>query len=185
MRVRIEREDVRAARHGVGAAKAAANYAAAMRATSRAQAEGFDIALWLDPLHRRCIEELSGMNLFAVIDGELHTPALSDSILSGVTRASVIELARSDGLEVIEREIPIDEMLEAIVDGHCTELMATGTAAIIAPVRELGDADGKRYPLPDDRITLALRKRLLDIQMRRDSDPFGWTVEVPSRGANG
>ena len=185
MRVRIEREDVRAARHGIGAAKAAANYAAAMRATSRAQAEGFDIALWLDPLQRRCIEELSGMNLFAVIEGELHTPALSDSILSGVTRASVIELARSDGRRVVEREIPIDTLLEAITEGRCTELMATGTAAIIAPVCELGDADGRRYPLPQEQVTLGLRQRLLDIQMRRGPDPFGWTSDVATHGTAG
>ncbi|MDP8912251.1 MAG: branched-chain amino acid aminotransferase [Pseudomonadota bacterium] len=178
MTARIERQDVRAARGGVGAAKTGGNYAAAMRATSLAIQQGFMVALWLDPIERRLIDEFSGMNMFAVIDGELHTPQLTDSILAGVTRDSVIALARSEGMVVHERPMPIDELLGDITNGKCTEVIATGTAAIVTPVSELCDADGQVYRTPDTAISDRLRARLLTIQTRQTADPFGWTMDV-------
>ena len=180
MRARIERDDVRAARGGVGFAKTGGNYAAAMRATTRAVREGYGVALWLDPIERRLVDEFSGMNMFAVIDGELHTPALSDSILKGVTRDSVITLARSQGLKVHERPIPIDELLADIESGRCTEVISTGTAAIVTSIAELGDADGKLYRPSETRISDGLRRDLLAIQTRQGPDPFGWTMDISS-----
>ncbi len=186
MRVMIERNDVRAARGGVGFAKTGGNYAAAMRSTSAAMREGFTVALWLDPVERSAIEELSGMNIFAVIDGELQTPALSDSILPGITRDCVISLARSHGLVVSEKIMPIAELLSAIRDGRCREVFACGTAAIVTPVSELGDSDGQIYVLPDSHIALKLRSALLDIQERRAPDRLNWTCDIPlQHGATG
>ena len=178
MRARIEREDVRAARGGVGSAKTGGNYAAAFRATSRAVNEGFAVALWLDPVDRRMIDEFSAMNLFAVIDGELHTPELTDSILSGVTRDSVLALARAGGMEVHERPMPIDELLTDIISGKCTEVIATGTAAIVTSISALGDADGQIYSPKETRVSDRLRGELLAIQTRQASDPFGWTMDI-------
>ena len=108
---------IRAARGGMGYAKTGGNYAASLRSTSNAIAQGFTVSLWLDPETRGHVEELSGMNLFAVIDGVLHTPPLSDTILAGVTRASIIELARHKGLQVREAPIAIDGLLADIGAG--------------------------------------------------------------------
>lgn len=178
MSARIERDDVRAARGGIGAAKTGGNYAAAMRATSLAIQKGFMVALWLDPIERRLIDEFSGMNMFAVIDGESHTPKLTDSILAGVTRDSIIVMARDEGMVVHERPMPIDELLGDITTGKCTEVIATGTAAIVTPVSELGDADGQAYRTRETIVSDRLRARLLAIQTRQAPDPFGWTVDV-------
>lgn len=180
MRVRIERGDVRAARGGIGTAKAGANYAASLRATSRAIEAGYAMTLWLDPDRRSAIEELSGMNIFAVIDGALHTPQLSDSILAGITRDSVIRLAPHLGIEVVERIMPVEDLLADLASGRCTELFACGTAAIVSPISELGDADGAVYrPAVVDGTAAVLRDALLAIQEQRAPDPFGWIEPIP------
>ena len=181
MRARIERDDVRAARGGVGNAKTGGNYAAAFRATSRAVQEGFAVALWLDPIERRMIDEFSAMNLFAVIEGALHTPELTDSILSGVTRDSVLTLARAGGMEVHERPMVIDELLADIKSGKCTEVIATGTAAIVTSISALGDADGQIYCPAEMRVSDRLRAELLAIQTRQATDSFGWTMDIKSK----
>lgn len=181
MRVMIERSDVRAARGGVGAAKTGGNYAASLRSTTTAVANGYNVSLWLDPVTRKNIEELSGMNVFAVINGALHTPVLNDSILPGITRDSVIKLARHKGYEVIEREMAIDDLLADIKAGRCTEVFACGTAAIVNPIAVFGEADGSAVELPSGRTVAAeLRQGLLDIQEGRAADPFGWIEEVPA-----
>src|SRR4029077_9843571 len=120
--VAIERRDVRAAAGGVGAAKAAANYAASLRGSTAAGAGGHAVALWLDAASHRYIQELSGMNFFAVIDGELHTPELDTAILPGITRDSLLALAPRLGYVVHERQMQIDELLAQIASGHCSEL---------------------------------------------------------------
>jgi branched-chain amino acid aminotransferase len=179
MNVAIERSDVRAAVGGIGAAKAAANYAASLRASSGAVARGRTVALWLDGAEHRYIQELSGMNLFAVIDGELHTPELDGAILPGITRDSLLTLSRSLGLKVHERRIAIDELLRGIQTGQCSEVFACGTAAIVAPIAVLADSDGHEYkPREVDVVARRLREALLAIQERRAPDPFGWTREV-------
>jgi branched-chain amino acid aminotransferase len=179
IRVSIERSDVRAAVGGVGAAKAAANYAASLRASSAAVARGLTVALFLDAREQRWIQELSGMNVFAVIDGTLHTPALDGAILPGVTRKSLITLSQHLGFEVHERPIALDELLSQIESGQCTEVFACGTAAIVSPIGALVEADGRHY-LPSGTGTVAaqLRESLLSIQERRAADPFGWIREV-------
>ena len=190
IKVAIERRDVRAAPGGVGYAKAAANYAASLRASSSAVARGYTIALWLDAHEHRYIQELSGMNLFAVIDGELHTPALDGAILPGITRDSLIRLAGHRGYVVHERLMALDELLAQMRSGACSELFACGTAAIVAPVGALAEADGREQaPEHVDRVAAELREALLAIQERRAPDPFGWTRAVvppaPPRAGRG
>jgi branched-chain amino acid aminotransferase len=179
MKVQIERDQVRAASGGLGSVKAGANYAASLLATTRAIGHGYTVALWLDPINRQNIEELSGMNLFAVIGEELHTPALNDSILPGVTRDSLIRLARDLGWSVVERSMPIAELLQQLSSGECRELFACGTAAIVCPISVVGDVDGRQFkPAVIDERARLLRERLLAIQERRAPDPYGWISEV-------
>jgi len=188
MRVAIERNDVRAAVGGVGAAKAAANYAASLRASSAAVARGMAVTLWLDAQEHRWIQELSGMNLFAVIDGELHTPELDGAILPGITRDSLMTLGPHLGFKVVERRMALDELLSQIENGACSELFACGTAAIIAPIEALAECSGMPVDsaAPADRlytprhinlVAAQLRSALLAIQERRAPDLFGWTRE--------
>ena len=173
--VAIERRDVRAAAGGVGAAKTSANYAASLRGSSAAVAGGHAVALWLDAAEHRYVQELSGMNFFAVIDGELHTPELDTAILPGVTRDSLIQLARHRGSAVHERRMDVDELLAQIGSGRCSEMFACGTAAIVMPISALADADGCLFkPLQTNVIAARLRADLLAIQERRAADPFGW-----------
>jgi branched-chain amino acid aminotransferase len=149
------------------------------------------------------------MNLFAVIDGELHTPSLDGAILAGITRDSLLTLARQLGFTVVERRMAIDELLGQIATGQCSELFACGTAAIVSPIGVLaeardagpgrvggdrarggtaqgGAADGRPdlptreyVPKHIDRVAAQLREALLAIQERRAPDPFGWTRDVP------
>jgi branched-chain amino acid aminotransferase len=180
MRVLIERNDVRAMVGGVGAAKAAANYAASLRATTAAVARGYTVSLWLDSREQRYIQELSGMNLFAVIGGQLHTPALDGAILPGITRDSLITLARHRGYRVHERPMPIGELLHMLNTGECSELFACGTAAIVSPIATLADPEGAEHvPQHVDGVAAELREALLSIQERRAPDLFGWTRTVP------
>jgi branched-chain amino acid aminotransferase len=181
MRVAIERSDVRAAVGGVGAAKASANYAPSLRASTAAAARGLGVALWLDAREQRYIQELSGMNIFALIDGELHTPELDGAILPGVTRDSLLTLGTHLGFRVHERRMAIDELLSQIESGRCSELFACGTGAIVSPIAELTDRDERTYqPAAVGKVAMALRESLLAIQEGRASDPFGWNRSVPA-----
>jgi len=181
MRVLVERNDTRAAIGGTGAVKVGGNYAASLLSASRAKSKGYDQSLWLDPGTRSSIEELSGMNVFAVIDGRLHTPKLNGSILPGITRDSLIELARSLGHEVVEETMPIDVLLSDIGNGRCSEAFASGTAAVVTPISVIADVDGTEYTLPQDPgpVALSLKEALLGIQEGRQEDPFGWVQPVP------
>jgi branched-chain amino acid aminotransferase len=129
------------------------------------------------------------MNLFAVIDGELHTPALDGAILPGITRDSLLTLARHLGFTVVERRMAIDELLMQIESGRCSELFACGTAAIVSPIEVLAERDPKAVgdehgPLREygpknvDVVAARLREALLAIQERRAPDIFGWTRDV-------
>ncbi|MBV9343898.1 MAG: branched-chain amino acid aminotransferase [Gammaproteobacteria bacterium] len=177
--VAIERQEVRAAQGGIGTVKASANYAASLRASSRALARGHTVALWLDATEHRYIQELSGMNFFAVIDGELHTPELDGAILPGITRDSLLKLAPRLGYAVHERPMALDELLGQIGSGRCSELFACGTAAIVMPIGGLAEPDERTFrPAQTDQVAARLRTALLAVQERREPDPFGWVREV-------
>jgi len=171
---------VRAVKGGVGNVKTAGNYAASIMAALEAKQKGFTQVLWLDAVERRYVEEIGTSNIFFVINGELVTPALSGSILPGITRDSVIKLASSWGIKVNERPIAIDEVLAKIADGCLREIFATGTAAVISPVGALSYQD-REYSINGGK-TGSFAQRLYDelqgIQYGAKPDPFGWRVEV-------
>ena len=181
VRVRIERQGTRAAPGGTGEVKASGNYGASLQHTAAATAAGFSQPLWLDAESHRYIEECSVMNFFAVVDGELHTPALTGTILPGVTRASLIDLARADGLTVHERRIEVDWLLKMIREGRCTEAFSCGTAVVVFSISAIGDADGSTCELPGapGPITLLLREGLLSIQEGRAADRLNWMRSIP------
>ncbi|AWF79939.1 branched-chain amino acid aminotransferase [Microbulbifer sp. A4B17] len=179
MRLWVEREDARAAVGGTGDAKVGGNYASSLLSIGRLKERGYDQSLWLSPSNRQSIDELSGMNFFAVIDGSVYTPAVNGSILEGITRYSLIQLAEGLGYKVVERAIPIDELLEQIASGDCSEAFACGTAAIISPISVIGDGD-REYELSHASGPVAghLRRALLDIQEGRSEDIYGWMHSV-------
>lgn len=177
VRVKIETNYNRAVAGGVGAAKTAGNYAAALYPAKQAQDQGYHQLIWTDALTHEYIEEAGTMNVMFVIDGKLITPKTSDAILSGITRISALELARSWGVEVEERRIKVSEVIEAIQQGRLQEAFGTGTAATISQIRTLNH-DGIDYSLSIDdekRISKKISNALEDIQLGRTHDEFGWT----------
>lgn len=137
VKIYVEDTYVRAAQGGVGEAKNAGNYAASLKAMTEAQKKGYTQVLWLDAKEHRYIEEIGTSNIFMVLDDELVTPPLGGTILPGITRDSVLTLAKDWGLKVNERTVSIDELLEANENGTLKEIFASGTAAVISPVGEL------------------------------------------------
>ena len=180
LRVVVEREVTRAAKGGTGNVKASGNYGASLYSSMAAMDSGFNQPLWLDARAQEHIEELSAMNFFAVIDGELHTPETGGTILPGVTRDSVIALAADLGIPVREGKIAIDALLQQIRSKQCTEAFACGTAAVIAPISVIAEKDGAIYELPEvsGPVSNRLRDELLDIQEGRAPDRFNWLYTV-------
>nr|WP_154437100.1 branched-chain amino acid aminotransferase [Xylella fastidiosa] len=167
----------RAALGGTGAVKCGGNYAASLLPQQVAQAQGCSQVLFLDPVEGKYLEELGGMNVFLVYtDGTLVTPALSGSILEGITRESILQLARDRGMCVEERKVAIEEWKEGVVSGAISEVFACGTAAVITPIGEL-KAEGfsvGNINAPPGEVTLSLRKELTDIQYGRLPDRYVW-----------
>lgn len=180
VRVQIQRDFARACPGGTGRAKTGGNYAGSLKASIQAQKLGFHQTLWLDAIEKKYVEELSGMNFFAVIDGKLHTPKLTDTILDGITRKSLIKLANSKGLQVIEENIDINELIKKIEDKSCSECFMCGTASIIVPIAEICETKGKSYPLTysQGEISKTLRETLLGIQEGRLEDQEGWVIPL-------
>ena len=175
--IAIESEDVRAVRGGTGYAKCGGNYAASNRAGERAAQQGYSQVLWLDGVERKYIEEVGAMNVMFKIDGKIVTPALSGSILPGITRKSCLELMQSWGYEVQERQISIDELLSAAENGTLEEAWGTGTAAVVSPIGQLF-YDGKTHTICNNEIgalTQKLYDELTGIQWGKTADPFGWS----------
>ncbi|MBN9654453.1 branched-chain amino acid aminotransferase [Halobacillus sp. GSS1] len=178
--INVEDKFTRAVKGGTGMAKTAGNYSSGYQAQAKAVEEGNNDVLWLDGVEKRYIEEVGSMNIFFKIDGEIVTPALSGSILQGITRTSILELLREWEIPVTERRISIDELYQAYEDGKLEEAFGTGTAAVISPVGELNWL-GKKMVINNHEIG-ALSQELYDtitgIQRRRKEDRYGWTVEV-------
>jgi len=181
VKILVEDRYVRAVSGGLGAAKTPANYAASLLAAEEAQVKGFTQVLWLDGIAHRYIEEVGSMNIFFVIDDELVTPPLDGSILDGVTRDSVITLARSWGLRIAERRIGIDDILAAHGAGKLTEVFGTGTAAVISPICELF-YKGHAIVINNRKVgpmTQKIYDALTSIQQGIMPDHFGWMVPIP------
>jgi branched-chain amino acid aminotransferase len=171
---------VRAVRGGVGHVKTAGNYAASIIAAVEAQKLGYTQVLWLDAVERKFVEEVGTSNIFFLIADELITPPLTGSILPGITRDSVLQLAADWGLKVRQRPISIDEVIAANDSGGLQEIFATGTAAVISPVGEL-NYQGRISTINRGK-TGQLSKRLFDeiqaIQHGFREDPHDWVVEL-------
>ncbi len=180
VKIMIEDADVRAVRGGTGYAKCGGNYAASTRAGKKAEEKGYSQVLWLDGVERKYIEEVGAMNVMFKISGEIITPALTGSILPGVTRKSCIELLASEGIQVSERLLSIDELEEAIDNGTLEEAWGCGTAAVISPIGELAYKD-KKFVINEGKIGPCAQKlydSLTGIQWGRIEDTFGWTHVV-------
>jgi branched-chain amino acid aminotransferase len=180
VKIYVTDQYVRAVPGGVGAAKAAGNYAASIRAAEEAKKKGFTQVLWLDACERRYVEEVGTMNIFFVMGDEVITPPLAGSILPGITRDSALRLIRDWGYTVVERPITIDEVLEAGERGVLKEAFGTGTAAVISPVGAL-HYHGRDCVINNGK-TGPLSQRLFDelqaIQYGRAKDPYGWVVTL-------
>jgi branched-chain amino acid aminotransferase len=181
VQVYVSREAVRAVRGGTGAAKTGGNYAASLYVAERVRGMGFQQVLWLDGVERRYVEEVGAMNIGFVYEGKrIVTPALSGSILPGITRDSLLRLAPDLGYAVSEERLDIDEVLKDIRLGKITEAFGIGTAAVIAPVGRLGDENGIAEINNNEAGPVARRlyQALTDIQYGRADDPYGWTTVV-------
>jgi branched-chain amino acid aminotransferase len=176
----LSKEFVRAAPGGTGEAKCSGNYAASLIAQAHAAQQGCDQVVWLDAVERLWVEEMGGMNLFFVYgsgaDARLVTPALTGTLLPGVTRDSLLTLARHLGIPAEEGRISVEQWRRGNESGELSEVFACGTAAVVTPVGSVKSADaewvvGDGQPGP---VTMRLREALLDLQTGRAADPFGW-----------
>jgi branched-chain amino acid aminotransferase len=180
IKIWVSKNHVRAVRGGVGEAKTPGNYAASLYAADQAHEQGYTQVLWLDGIEQQYIEEVGAMNIFFVIDDELITPMLSGSILSGITRGTVIALAKMWNLKVAERKISIAEVMDANASGKLKEIFGSGTAAVISPVGELNYNEkvitvggGKVGPMANK-----FYKSISDIQYGKAEDPAGWIEPI-------
>ncbi|MHA1909294.1 MAG: branched-chain amino acid aminotransferase [Candidatus Thorarchaeota archaeon] len=173
-------EHVRAAEGGTGFAKTMGNYAASLLASTQAKEAGYSQVLWLDAKERMYLEEVGTMNIWVLFEDEIVTPPLSGTILSGITRDSVLKLLHHWNNKVVERPITMDEVLVGLSNGTIKEIFGCGTAAIIAPVGKLF-YKGTTYPVSDGKIgtlTQKLFNELTGIQCGKLTDPFNWVYVV-------
>ena len=180
LRVRFEQHYVRSAAGGAGYAKNAGNYGAAMLPSQLAQREGYNQLIWTDASEHQYVEEAGAMNLMFVLDGTLVTPALSTSILDGITRRSVLALARDWGVPTAERRVSGRELMEALAAGRLTEAFGVGTAATVAPIATIGyeGQDHDLPPLTDNSFSRRVGIALEAIRTGQAPDPHGWMVRV-------
>ena len=180
VKIMIESEDVRAVRGGTGYAKCGGNYAASTRAGEKAEKQGYSQVLWLDGVERKYIEEVGAMNVMFKINGEVVTPALTGSILPGITRMSCIEVLRDLGYKVTERLLSVDELEEAMAKGTLEESWGCGTAAVVSPIGQLcykGDVftvNGGKI----GEVTQKLYDTLTGIQWGTLEDKYGWIMKI-------
>jgi branched-chain amino acid aminotransferase len=180
LKIKIETHFVRAVKGGVGAAKAAGNYAASLYPASLAQKEGYHQLLWTDALEHKYIEELGTSNFFALIGGKLYTPNLDGTILEGITRLSILKLAENKGIEVVEGPLEVEFLVQALKNNEVEEAFATGTAATIAPIGVIGYQEHK-FKLPKENpVSSELSTQLNNIKVGRAEDLFQWTKRVPT-----
>ena len=177
--VKIEEKYSRAAKGGVGYAKAAGNYAAAFYPTKLAIEQGFQQIIWTDSNNHNAIEEAGTMNLFFVIGDKLITSPTSDSILDGITRKSIIELAKFHNIDVLEREITIDEILKEHKSGNLKEIFGSGTAVVVLPIKSFGHRD-KLYTLSSEKSSVSsfLKEKLNNIQYNISNEFKNWKFKI-------
>ncbi|MAR39326.1 MAG: branched chain amino acid aminotransferase [Flavobacteriales bacterium] len=175
----IEEHYTRAARGGVGSVKAAGNYAASFYPTKQANAKGFQQVIWTDAEHHKFIEESGTMNIWFRIGDKLITPSLSDSILGGITRDSVITLAKDNGIVVEERRILVSEIIQSYNNGNLKESFGTGTAVAVTPINSITFKEERiTIPSQKDSFAIMLKKQLQGIQKGKIDDKYNWNSLV-------
>lgn len=180
VKIMVEDKYVRATPGGTGEAKTGGNYASSLKAGLEAKKKGYDQVLWLDGVHKRYIEEVGSMNMFFAYGDTIVTAPLEGSILRGITRDSVITLAKSMGLKVEERKIDVNELMQDLKDGKVTEAFGSGTAAVVTPVGTLCYA-GETVQVGNGGVgkhTQKLYDTLTGIQTGKIEDKFGWMIKV-------
>ena len=179
LNVLIEKKYSRAAAGGVGYAKAAGNYAAQFYPTAKAMEKGYQQIIWTDSSSHSYLEEAGTMNIFFRINDRLITAPISDTILNGITRKSVIEWAKNEGIEVEERPVSIDEVVTASKEGSLQEIFGSGTAVVISPIDGFA-YEGENYKLPnsENKISTSIKESIMAIQHNLADDPFGWRHKV-------
>jgi branched-chain amino acid aminotransferase len=177
--VKIEEKFSRAAPGGFGYAKAAGNYAGQFYPTELAKAEGYQQVVWTDAQTHSYLEEAGTMNIFVRFNDTLVTSPVSDTILDGITRKSMITLCKDLGIKVEERAIAVHELLEGFENGNLVELFGAGTAAVVSEIKSFGYR-GINYELDaaEDAFGAVLKKALTDIQRNRAEDPHGWRYQI-------
>jgi len=179
VKLKAEETYIRAAQGGVGEAKTAGNYAASLYPAKLAKEEGYDQIMWLDAKEFKYVQEVGTMNIFFVIGDEVITPATTGTILKGITRKTIIEILKGKGYKVSERQISIDEVVEASKNGSLKEVFGTGTAAVIAVVEEIKYRDTIMKLNPDDYVVAKLAKGTINgLRNKTIEDTYGWVVEA-------
>ena len=179
VRVKIEKSFSRAAKGGVGYAKAAGNYAAQFYPTILAKNEGYQQIIWTDSSTHEYIEEAGTMNLFFRIGDKLITAPTSDSILDGITRKSLIQIARDEYIDVEIRPLLVSELIDAANNGSLIEIFGSGTAVVVLPILGFGYENNKyELPIKENSWANLLKNKLNNIQYNLSNDPYGWTIEV-------
>jgi branched-chain amino acid aminotransferase len=182
MNVVVEEHFTRAPKGGVGSAKAAGNYAASFYPTKQANAKGFQQLIWTDSIEHKYIEESGTMNIWFRVGDKLVTPELSDSILGGITRESIITLAKNNGIKVEQRKILVSEVVEGIKSGIIIEVFGTGTAVTVNPINSITFRDEKLViPTIESSYAINLKQELQGIQKGKLEDKLGWTSKVVSK----
>ena len=179
VKVLIEQNYSRSANGGVGFAKAGGNYAGQFYPTQLAIDKGYDQVIWTDDNTHEYIEEAGAMNIFVRINDTLITGPTSDRILDGITRKSILDIAKDEGIKVEVRKFTVTEIVEASKNGSLKEMFGAGTAAVISPIATFGFKDTD-YDLPEleNPVASQLKQRIVDIQTNKAKDIFGWTVNV-------
>jgi branched-chain amino acid aminotransferase len=180
MKILVEENFTRAAPGGVGFSKNAGNYGGSMLAATSAKKMGFDQVLWTDAFEHKWLQEVGMMNVFFIIDNIAVTPSLEEgTILEGVTRDSVITGLKEMGISVTERKISIDELVAAYKDGKVSEVFGTGTAAVVAPIKELNyKGFSMKFNTDNYKISQSLKIWLNDIREGKLEDKYGWMWKV-------
>ncbi len=179
VKVLIEEQYSRSANGGVGFAKAGGNYAGQFYPTQLAKAKGYQQVIWTDDTTHEFIEEAGAMNVFIRINDTLLTSPVSDRILDGITRKSILQLAEAEGIKTDVRKVKVSELVEASRNGSLKEMFGAGTAAVISPISGFGFR-GEDFDIPELENTFAsqLKNRIINIQTNKTEDPFGWRVKL-------
>lgn len=180
VKVKVEETYTRSAAGGVGSTKCAGNYAGAFYPTSEAKKQGYTQVIWTDHKSHELIEESGTMNIAFIIDDTFITPPLSDRILAGITRESILTLLRDRGfVKVEERPITVNEVIDAARSGKLQEAFGMGTAAVVSQIDGIGyRGEDFSIPTPADGYAMRIKKELTDIRMGRTEDPYGWMTVV-------